>query len=180
MDIETRLDEFVRVVEFQCPAEFWPALGYTGEARYVAVYWEPAGDEACWADGREALCGAEYQAFFLLLDFNFPPGRPEHWLFGTSESPATFWLVIDRESEEAWCVPADAADGVLRQQWPVKEVAPLPSDSMEEWLEMLRREARVRPVVDVEGLMVERQRRYETLLAAMEKRRPGWTERPWW
>jgi len=46
MDIETRLDEFVRVVEFRCPAEFWPALGYEGEARYVAIWWERGGDEA--------------------------------------------------------------------------------------------------------------------------------------
>lgn len=174
MDIETRLDEFVRVVEFQCPVEFWPALGYEGEARYVAIWWERGGDEACWSDGRDMVVGAEYEAFLLLLKFNFPPDSWAHHLLGSSDDAAEYYLVIDRERERAWLVTPEEAPQVLQLQWPVYEVAPLPSDSVAEWLAMLQRQAaRVRPAVDVEGLMVEQQRRYEVLLAEMEKRRPG-------
>lgn len=176
MDIETRLDEFVRVVEFQCPAEFWPALGYDGAARYVAIWWERGGDEASWSDGREMLCGAEWPAYQALMGHNFPPGNFRRYLFGSSEEEAEYWLVIDRETERAWIVPAEDAPQVLRLQWLVYEVAPLPSDSMAEWLAMFQRQAaRVRPLSrgDIERRMAESQRRYEALVAALDKRKGG-------
>ena len=107
--------------------------------------------------------GAEWPAYQALMGHNFPPGSQRDWLsglFGSSEDAAEFYLVIDRESERAWMVPAEEASQVLRLQWPVYEVAPLPSDSMAEWLEMLQRgAARVRPLamVDIERRMAESQ-----------------------
>jgi len=34
------------------PPQLETALGYEGDARFVAFYWEPAGDEAMYDDGR--------------------------------------------------------------------------------------------------------------------------------
>lgn len=116
--IESKLNEFRSVTGFQCPAEFWPALGYEGEARYVAIYWERSGDEASWADGGSALCGADWEAYRMLVDHNFAPGHPARWLLGSSEEEAAFWLVVDRVTEWAWLVPADEGPEVLRLQWP--------------------------------------------------------------
>ena len=182
MNIETELDKYAQVVDFHCPAEFWPALGYTESARFVAIWWERGGDEASWSDGRDMVVGAEWPAYQALMGHNFPPGSQRDWLsglFGSSEDAAEFYLVIDRESERAWMVPAENASQVLRLQWPVYEVAPLPSDSMAEWLEMLQRgAARLRPVSrgDIERRMAESQARYEALVAALAGRKPG---RPW-
>ena len=92
MDIETKLNEFKAVVGFVCPAEFWPALGYEGDARYVAVYWEACGDEAAWCDGRSWFVGADWPAYVRLIDRNFPLGHPARWLLGASDAPATMWL----------------------------------------------------------------------------------------
>jgi hypothetical protein len=174
MNIETKLDEYAQVVDFHCPAEFWPALGYTESARFVAIWWERGGDEASWADGRDMVVGAEWPAYQALMGHNFPPGDFRRYLFGSSEEAADYWLLIDRETERAWMVQADAALQVLRLQWPVYEVAPLPSDSMAEWLAMLQREAaRIRPLsmVDIEQQMAEGQRRYEALVGALERRK---------
>lgn len=174
MDIETKLNEFVQFVGFQCPAEFWPALGYTESARYVAIWWERGGDEASWADGRDMVVGAEWPAYQALVAHNFPsPTDGWRWLLGSSDDAAEYWLVIDRETERAWPVPAEEAYGVLRIQWSVYEVAPLPSDSMAEWLAMLQREAaRVRPLSagDIRRRMDEQYRRYQALVAALRAR----------
>lgn len=43
--IEERLNQFPLMPGFVCPAEFWPALGYADDARYIAIYWEQCGDE---------------------------------------------------------------------------------------------------------------------------------------
>ena len=171
MDIETRLKEYEQVPGYLCPAEFWPALGYEGEARFVAIWWEMAGDEASWADGRDLMVGAEWPAYLELMEAN----EMDPIVLGSSETPASHWLVVDRETERAWLVPAEEAAEVLRLQWSVVEIAPLPSDSMAEWLAMLQRhEAQARPIsmADVERRMVESRRRFEALEAALAARQP--------
>ena len=32
-------------------------FGYPGERRFVALFWEPCGDEACYDDGVSSACG---------------------------------------------------------------------------------------------------------------------------
>lgn len=96
---------------FVCPAEFWPAFGYRGHAPLVGLWWEATTDEACWSDGRTTYIGAEPAAYRLLLERNFPPGHPAHWLTGAPGTPATMWLVVERPTGQAWLVAAnDAAD----------------------------------------------------------------------
>ncbi len=136
MDIETKLNEFKAVVGFVCPAEFWPALGYEGDARYVAVYWEACGDEAAWCDGRSSFVGADWPAYVKLIDRNFPMGHPARWLLGGSDAPATMWLVVDRRTEWGWLAPADEAWAVLRMQHPESEL-PAVTMTVEELLAAL-------------------------------------------
>lgn len=92
---------------FFCPAAFWPAFGYDNDARFVGIWWDAATDEACWYDGRSGYIGAEPTAYHLLLERNFPPGHPAHWLLGTCATPATMWLVVARASGRASLVAAD-------------------------------------------------------------------------
>ncbi len=120
--IEIKLMEYQRLHGFLCPAAFWPALGYSGEARYVAIWWEQCGDEASWNDGRSSFVGAFWPAYQELLG-QLPFGHPAHWLLGGSDIEATTRLVIDRRTEWAWLVPAGEADEVLRLQYSVEDVA---------------------------------------------------------
>ena len=50
---------------FPLPAGFLAAFGYSGGRRFVALFWEPCGDEACYDDGVSYACGTPR-----------PPGRP--------------------------------------------------------------------------------------------------------
>lgn len=131
MDIEKKLNEYAAVVGFVCPAEFWPALGYEGEARYVAIWWERCGDEASWSDGRSSVVGASWPAYQKLIEANFALGHPARWLLGSSETAATMWLIIDRMTEWAWLTPVEEAAVVLRRQWKEPE---RPATSLEEWM----------------------------------------------
>ena len=123
MDIRGKLIGYKTVPRFSCPAEFWPAFGYSGTARYVAIWWEPVGDEACYSDGRELVVGANWWAYVELVEHNFSPCHPAHWLLGSSETPASCRLVIDRLTEWAWLASPDEAEEVLKQQWPERVVA---------------------------------------------------------
>src|SRR5205823_5893887 len=41
----------LRKAPFTLPAAFLAAFGYPGGRRFVALFWEPSGDEACYDDG---------------------------------------------------------------------------------------------------------------------------------
>ena len=175
--IENKLNEFAAVPGFAVPDEFWLALGYEGDARYVAIYWEQCGDEASWADGRAAYCGAFWPAYQALMRANLPAGHAVNWLLGGSDLAATFWLVIDRQTQRAWLVPADEAQDVLRLQWPPEPVEDTAIDglgviSFEELLGIIERLPPVWPLSDKEIVrrVEEDDARYAALVAALGRR----------
>lgn len=189
MDIERKLNEFKAidpaiggVAGFACPAEFWPALGYDGDARYVGIWWEQAGDEASWCDGRSTLVGADWGAYLALLAHNFPLGHPAHWLLGGSDTLATMWLIIDRVTEWAWLAPVEEAESVLRLQHPAVDAAAggLGMWSLEEWAAIvetaLAASRKAAADVDFAQMMAQQHERDRALAEALGRRprpRPG-------
>lgn len=93
------------------------ALGYTGPARCFATWWEPAGDEAMLSDGVTTATG-QWQAFLTYTEHPVISPVLNPYDLGSSEAPAKFWLVIDRQDRKAWVAEAEFARGFLRQQWP--------------------------------------------------------------
>jgi hypothetical protein len=81
---------------FRLPPGFLQAFGYGGNRRFVALYWEPSGDEATYDDGVSSVVGLCDN--WLYLDF---VRRPEvvGWLdekgihLGNSDEPADDWLL---------------------------------------------------------------------------------------
>lgn len=161
---------------FFCPSEFWPALGYDGDARYVAIWWEPGGDEACYSDGRQMLIGADWTSYLTLIKHNFAARRDDEISLGTSEEPARNWLIIDRHTEhDAWFVPVAVADNILRGQWPKEERHNLGAVwSFEELLASFNN-LPVLPLPsyeEIERQMQESHANYTALVAALEQQ-PG-------
>jgi len=111
------VDLYPETPGFVCPVEFWPASGYRGHARYVGLWWDATTDEACWSDGRTTYIGAEPTAYRLLLERNFPPGHPAHWLLGAGGTAAAMWLVVERPAGRAWLVTAGDAADILAAQY---------------------------------------------------------------
>ena len=100
---------------FLLPPGFLSAFGYHGGGRFVALFWEPGGDEACYDDGRSYACGCCDN--WLYLDFTRQPAV-RAWLdgngvnLGNSDEPATHWLVLDAASGEGYAAPRQDAAAV--------------------------------------------------------------------
>jgi hypothetical protein len=97
------------------PRNWEQAFGYDGEARYVAFYWTPVGDEAMYDDGQVA--GDGNWRLFLILRHQHPE-LDQRYNVGDSEMEADDWLLLDRETRDLAVLPRAKAQARLRQQWP--------------------------------------------------------------
>jgi hypothetical protein len=93
------------------------AIGYTGDARYVAFNWTPYGDEAEYCDGRRSATG-NWQAFLAYVQHPAVSPPLEGYDLGSSDSEATHCLILDREKSELLIGPVQEARVFLTEQWP--------------------------------------------------------------
>jgi hypothetical protein len=93
------------------------AIGYNGEARYVAFHWTPYGDEAEYSDGHRSATG-NWQAFLAYIQHPAVSPFLRDYDLGSSDSDATHALVLDRENLEILIAPVKAAQAFLTEQWP--------------------------------------------------------------
>jgi hypothetical protein len=93
------------------------ALGYTGSATWVSFYWEPAGDEAMYDDGRAGGTGA-WDAFLLYTRHRTVAPHLEPYHLGSSDAPAQHRLVLNRATRALFVVPEREAVRQVRAQWP--------------------------------------------------------------
>ena len=111
---------------FQLPAGLLQAFGYREGRRFVALYWEPCGDEATYDDGVSYACGMSVNWLYLGL-IRQPEVR--RWLndqglnLGNSDEPATHWLVADATTGDLYAAPRRAALELILQQKPPANTA---------------------------------------------------------
>lgn len=104
---------------FRLPPRFLTAFGYAGSRRFIALYWEPGGDEACYDDGESFACGMCDNG--LYLGFVYQP-HVGTWLnengihLGDSEREARHWLVTDAQTGDLYAAPRREASLVVRTQ----------------------------------------------------------------
>ena len=83
---------------FLIPNDFLRAFGYPGPRRFVALYWTPMGDEACFDGGQSSACGLSDNHLYLsfLRRKDVWAWRDEKELhFGNSDEPAEYWLIVE-------------------------------------------------------------------------------------
>jgi hypothetical protein len=83
------------------PPIFSEAVGYRGDARFVAFYWTPCGDDVICTDGTVRAHGNWY-AWLLFVHHSAVALHLEPYDFGSSESEPTHWLLVDRQSNELY------------------------------------------------------------------------------
>jgi hypothetical protein len=104
---------------FRLPEVWLTAFGYRHGRRFVALYWEPCGDEACYDDGVSSACGTSDN--WLYLDFIRQP-HVRRWLdehelnLGNSDEAAQHWLVADAMTGELYAAACREAHGIVRAQ----------------------------------------------------------------
>ncbi|MEI7847805.1 MAG: hypothetical protein WCK35_18530 [Chloroflexota bacterium] len=115
------------------------AVGYRNYhgARFLAVWWEPCGDEVMVSDGLTAFTGlwAGYLAYI-----RHPRIQPqlEHFNLGASDCPSDFHLVIDLTNRLALIASPAESEKLLISQWPGRATQSVPlsisADDLQTWL----------------------------------------------
>lgn len=111
-------------IPVKLPESFEEALGYQGELRWVAFYWEPCGDEAMFDDG---FCSADCNWWGFIRFVGHPRVIP--WLadydLGSSDFEAKHWLLCDLESREVYVGEKAEVKSFLKAE--TEKVLPNPS-----------------------------------------------------
>jgi len=127
------------------------ALGYNGQARFFAAWWEPCGDEAMVSDGCTTATG-EWQGFLAYVQHPIIYPALYSVDLGSSETEAKAWLVIDRQERKAWIAKPQDARAFLSGQWPKSEQI-LHVESLDQLLELVIDRFRQMETVTVQDVM---------------------------
>lgn len=94
------------------------AMGYPegGVAKFVAFYWLPAGDEACFDDGQLSGTG-EYEGYLFYPQHSAVWPKLKGYDFGSSDNYGQHQLLLDREMRQFYAGTNDAVSRVLFEQW---------------------------------------------------------------
>ena len=111
------LGDLLQPFPFDLPAGFVEQLGYRGVCRFVAAHWD-AGDELAIRDDAFLLVGADRYPYLAVIRQR----EVRAWLWehsidlGSSDAPATHWLIVDRETDDGYIAPVEEAAGHIQQQ----------------------------------------------------------------
>jgi hypothetical protein len=113
------VNKFKGITPLQAPVPpmLATAMGYNGDARYVAFHWTPYGDEADYSDGRISATG-EWQAFLAYVRHPAVSPHFRGYDLGSSDSEAKHALILDREQQAIYIAPVKEAQTFLPEQWP--------------------------------------------------------------
>ncbi len=128
------------------------ALGYNGQARFFAAWWEPCGDEAMVSDGRTTATG-EWQGFLAYIQHPIIYPALYRVDLGSSETEAKAWLVIDRQERKAWIAKPQDARAFLSAQWPQSEQI-FHVDSLDQMLDLVIGRFQQMDTVTVQDVML--------------------------
>ncbi|MBA7623779.1 hypothetical protein ES703_31178 [subsurface metagenome] len=126
----------IRQIPVKLPKSFETALGYPGDSKWAAFYWEPCGDEAMFDDG---ICSGDGNWWGFLQFVRHPSVAP--WLspydLGSSDSEAKHWLLCNLETREVYVGERELVNSFLSDE--AKKVlaeTPIGDVSLEEIAEM--------------------------------------------
>jgi hypothetical protein len=117
----------VRVVGAHIPGNWDRPLGYGGQARFVAIYWDFTSDDAFITDGLTGQAGGAWWLYTNLVDHE---SRQEFvaalmacgadlqsgWPLGDSENEAGYCLILDRYDHALWVARLSDTVPFLGQQ----------------------------------------------------------------
>ena len=104
---------------FRLPPGWLLRFGYPGGQRFVGLYWDPCGDEACYDDGMSSACGMSDNWLYLgfIHQQHIHRWLEEHSVhLGNSDEPARHWLVADARTGELLAATCREAHAIVRAQ----------------------------------------------------------------
>ena len=143
------------------------AVGYRNYrgARYLALWWEPCGDEAMVSDGLVTFTGL-WPGYLAFVQHRAVHPQVSAYNLGSSEDPAEYRLFIDLEERLAFIAPCREAERLVTSQWgnPQEKPVTISPAEMETWLADLTEQLSHFPSMDeLLSQMAEDQKHVETL-----------------
>lgn len=143
------------------------AVGYRNyrDARYLALWWEPCGDEAMVSDGLVTFTGL-WPGYLAFVQHRAVHPQVAAYNLGSSEDPAEYRLVIDLDERLAFIAPCREAERLVTFQWgnPQEKPVTISPAEMETWLADLTEQLSYFPSMDeLLSQMAEDQKHVDTL-----------------
>ncbi len=146
------------------------AVGYqnTRNARFLALWWEPAGDEAMVSDGFVTFTG-DWPGYLAYVQHKSVYPHLALYNLGSSDEPAEYHLLVDLLERKAYIAKSREAEKALAQQWgqgsPQDEPAVSSMEEFEELLQSFVEQIQAIPSMDEVGKRMEEDRQaVETLV----------------
>jgi hypothetical protein len=105
------------------PPSLAGALGFGGEGRFLALWWEAAADEAMWSDGRTTTNAWRHGFLTYVQHPRVGPYLAPYDL-GSSEEPAVHYLLLDLVDRQAYVGTASQVTRFLREYTPRPDLTP--------------------------------------------------------
>ena len=152
------------------------AVGYRNYrgAHYLALWWEPCGDEAMVSDGLVTFTGL-WPGYLAYVQHRAVHPHVAAYNLGSSEDPAEYHLVIDVEERLAFIAPCREAERLVISQWDNPQGKPftISPAEMEKWLADLAEQLSHFPSMDeLLSQMAEDQKHVETLQHWLDEQIP--------
>lgn len=152
------------------------AVGYRNYrgARYLALWWEPCGDEAMVSDGLLTFTGL-WPGYLAFVQHRAVHPQVAAYNLGSSEEPAEYRLVIDLDQRLAFIAPCREAEGLVTSQWgnPQEKPVTISPAEMETWLADLTEQLSHFPSMDeLLRQIAEDQKHVETLQHWLDEQIP--------
>jgi hypothetical protein len=90
-------------------------LGYEDDARYIAFYWTPFGDEVMWDTGWSSATGNWTAWLIFVRHPRIAPALTSYNL-GSSDQTAAHWLLLDRHERTVSVGPGTDVHAFLRER----------------------------------------------------------------
>jgi hypothetical protein len=146
------------------------AVGYRSNrnAHFLALWWEPAGDEAMVSDGFVTFTG-NWPGYLAFVHHKvvYPYLRPYN--LGSSDDPADYSLVIDLQERNAYIALKKEAEKVVARNWQPESIhgepISLSTEDFETLIQAFVEQAQNLPTMDELRTQMEDDRRAVAALA---------------
>lgn len=126
----------IHVLVLPVPPGFEQVMGYPGNRKWVAFYWTPFGDELEFDDGHSAGT-IDWPGWLAFVRHRLVWPLIKAYDFGSSESEARHWLLLDRQARQFYVGEKRAVYDFLQSF--KRQIKSEPVEISHDQLEQLRR-----------------------------------------
>jgi hypothetical protein len=159
------LMENLTKLNIPCPPAqiFENALGYKGENRWVAFYWDPCGDEIMWNDGIASADG-QWPAWLTFVYHPIVAPLLNQYNLGGSDEEAEHWLLLDRAKRVFYIGDRKTVHEFLVKSAPTHPFVHITEEEIKGFIQEVKKSiSEINPSIDLEAIFRENERNFNAL-----------------